>query len=260
MTIYATIWHICAIVSSMAKGSLREKKERQEQIVDCLRSESYWTSKRLCDQLDISYRTLMRDLAELKETGVPIESERGRGGGISIVGRWGLNQLHLNNSEVITLLVSLTITESIKSPILVDNIHSIKNRISSAFPIEQQQIISRIRKRILVGDIASEHVLQSYTAPRQSVLGALTDSFFNFTKIKIRYKSAKNEITERLVEPQILYLEFPVWYFLCWDELRQAARLFRIDRILSTEKTNVIFKIRRSDTLIEGARELLKNI
>ncbi len=244
----------------MAKGSLREKKERHEQIVDCLRSESYWTSKRLCDQLVISYRTLMRDLAELKEAGVPIESERGRGGGISIVGRWGLSKLHLNNSEVITLLVSLAITESIKSPILIDNIHSIKNRISSAFPIEQQQVISRIRKRILVGNIASEHVLRSYTSPRQSVLGNLTDSFFNLTKIKIKYSSAKNEITERLIEPQILYLEFPAWYFLCWDELRQAARLFRIDRILSTEKTNMMFKIRRRETLIEGTHELFNNI
>ena len=71
----------------MGKGSLREKKERHEQIIDCLRSEKYWTSERLCNQLDISYRTIMRDLAELKEAGVPIESERGRGGGISIVGR-----------------------------------------------------------------------------------------------------------------------------------------------------------------------------
>ena len=54
----------------MGKGSLREKKERHEQIIDCLRSEKYWTSERLCNQLDISYRSIMRDLAELKEDGV----------------------------------------------------------------------------------------------------------------------------------------------------------------------------------------------
>jgi predicted DNA-binding transcriptional regulator YafY len=244
----------------MGKGSLREKKERQEQIVDCLRSEDYWTSKRLCNQLDISYRTLMRDLAELKEAGVPVVSEKGRGGGISIVGRWGLNKLQLNNSEVITLLISLAITESIKSPILVDNIHSIKNRISSAFPIEQQQIISKMRKRILIGRNASEHVLQSYSTPKKTVLVDLTDSFFNLTKIKIKYKTAKNEITERLIEPQMLCLEFPVWYFLSWDELRQSVRLFRIDRIISTERTNIIFKIRKKSTLIEGTDEFFSHI
>ena len=257
MTLYGIFY---VMVRIMGKGSLREKKERQEQILDCLRSESYWTSGRLCNHLDVSYRTLMRDLAELKEAGVPIQSERGRGGGISIVGRWGLSKLQLNNSEVITLLVSLAITESIKTPILVDNIHSIKNRISSAFPIDQQQVISRIRKRVLIGDIATEEVVQSYATPRNSVLADLTDSFFNLTKIRIKYRSAKNELTERLIEPQILCLVFPVWYFLCWDELRQSVRLFRIDRILSTKKTNKIFKIRRKESLIEGAHDLFKNI
>lgn len=244
----------------MGKGSLREKKERQEQIVDCLRSDNFWTSSRLCDQLQISYRTLMRDLAELKEAGIPIESERGRGGGISIVGRWGLNKLQLNNSEVITLLVSLAITESLNSPILVSNIQSIKNRISSAFPIDQQQIISKTRKRILIAGSASKNVVKNYSAPKKEVLGDLTDSFFNRTKIIIQYKSMKNEITERLIEPQILYLEFPVWYFLSWDELRQSVRLFRIDRIISTKKTNKIFKTRKRDSLVQGSHEYFKNI
>jgi predicted DNA-binding transcriptional regulator YafY len=168
--------------------------------------------------------------------------------------------LQLNNSEVITLLTSLAITESISSPILIDNINSIKNRISSAFPIEQQQVITKIRKRIFVGDHASNQVLQSYTSPRKNVLNDLTDSFFNFTKVKIKYKSASDEITERLIEPQLLCLVFPVWYFLCWDELRQAERLFRIDRIISTTKTNLMFKLRRKGQLIEGAKELFKNI
>lgn len=244
----------------MAKGSLREKKERQEQLVDCLRSEVYWTSQRLCDQLGTSYRTLMRDLAELKEAGVPIETEKGRGGGISLVGRWGISNLHLNNSEIITLLVSLAITETINSPILVDNVRSIKNRISSAFPFEQQQVISKIRKRILIGKFASKNVIQNYTSPRHSVLKDLTDSFFNLKKIEIKYVSTKNEITVRLIEPQMLALEFPVWYFVCWDELRQAVRLFRIDRILSTKKTNEMFKLRNSDIFIDGVNDLFKNI
>lgn len=244
----------------MGKGSLREKKERHEKLVNCLRSETYWTGERLCNHLNISYRTLMRDLAYLKETGVPIESERGRGGGISIVGRWGLSRLELNNSEVITLLVSLAITESIQSPILVDNINSIKNRISSAFPIEQQQVISKIRKRILIGQIASNHVLQGYSEPRQHILGALTDSFFNLTKIKIKYKSASNELTERLIEPHMLYLEFPVWYFLCWDDLRKSIRLFRIDRILDIRKTNIPFKLSRKTILSERSEDVLNYI
>lgn len=244
----------------MGKGSLKEKKERQEQIIDCLRSEQFWTSERLCTQVGVSYRTLMRDLAELKEYGVPIESDKGRGGGIALVGRWGLNNLRLSNSEVITLLVSLGITESINSPILMDNINSIKNRISSAFPIEQQRMITSIRKRIFVGDSASKETLKSYQTPRRRTIDDLTDSFFNLTKVEIKYKSSKNEISERTIEPQMLCLVFPVWYFICWDELRQAERLFRIDRIVTTKKTNKSFKIRKKGKLFEGAHELFTRI
>ncbi|EQC51843.1 YafY family protein [Bacteriovorax sp. DB6_IX] len=244
----------------MGKGSLRDKKERQEQLIDCLRSESFWTSERLCNQLGMSYRTLMRDLAELKESGVPIETEKGRGGGISLVGRWGLNSLQLTNSEVITLLVSLAITESIQSPLMTENIHSIKNRISSAFPIEQQQVIAKIRKRIFIGDHASQETLQGYKSPKKNIISDLTDSFFNQMKIKIRYKSAKEEITERIIEPQILCLIYPIWYFLSWDELRESERLFRIDRIISTSRTNMPFKIRKKGKMIEGAAQLFSNI
>lgn len=245
---------------SMGKSSLREKRERHEQILACLRSENYWTGDQICRELGISYRTLMRDLAELKETGIPIRSERGRGGGISIAGRWGLNKLQLSNSEVIALLVSLAITESINSPILADNLHSIKHRIASAFPIEQQKIISRIRKRILIGDHASKETLKTYKDPPKKILADLTDSFFNHTKVNIKYQSATGELTERTIEPHILCLVFPIWYFLSWDDLRQATRLFRIDRILSVKKTNVTFKLKKEEDLIQGARELFHHV
>lgn len=244
----------------MGKGSLKEKSNRQEEIIDCLRGQEFWTSKQLCDHLNISYRTLMRDLAELKEAGLPIETERGRGGGISLRGRWGLNNLQLSNTEVVTLLVSLAITEAIESPILIDNINSVKNRISSAFPIDQQRIITKIRKRIFVGDMAYADTLKGYSKPKKSIVGDLTDSFFNLTKLQIKYRASSGEITERIIEPQILCLIYPIWYFLCWDELRQEERLFRIDRILSTKKTNQLFKLRTKGKMIEGARELFKNI
>lgn len=239
----------------MGKGSLRAKRERQEQVLACLRSESYWTGEGICDHLGINYRTLMRDLAELKEAGVPIRSERGRGGGISIAGRWGVSRLQLSNSEVITLLVSLAITENLRSPILAGNIRSIRNRISSAFPPEQQKVISKIRKRIMVGRGASDQVKSTYGEPRKSVLGDLNDSFFNQTKIKIRYRSASDDLTERVVELQYLYLVHPVWYFLCWDDLRGGARFFRIDRIVSASKTNISFKVRKESDLVAGGHE-----
>ena len=70
-------------------------------------------------------------------------------------------------------------------------------------------------------------------------------------KLKIRYVSEKQELTERLIEPQILLLNWPIWYLLSWDELRNDVRLFRIDRIIQANITNTYFKLRKKQNLVK---------
>lgn len=236
----------------MSKGSLLNKKRRQDEILGCLQSRSYWTAAQLCEHISISQRTLMRDLAELKESGVPIKSERGRGGGIGLYGRWGISRLSLSSKEVISLLLALTIAETLKSPILLEDIASIRSRIASAFPQEQRRQIEQLRSRILIGDHASSSILSSYTIPLDTNMSAITMSFMELKKLKIRYVSEKQEITERIIEPQILMLNWPVWYLLAWDELRTDVRLFRIDRIIQAKMSEAKFSVRKKQHLLQG--------
>ena len=168
----------------MGKGSLISKKRRQDELMGLLRSQEFWQSVDLCQRLQVSYRTLMRDLNELKEIGVPIETDRGPGGGISLKGRWGLSRLELNHQEVISLLLSLAITESMQSPILIKNMKSIRMRIHQSFAPEQRSMIESLKKRIFVGSIASQHVMQSYHPPQGSFMDELIDCFFQYKKIK----------------------------------------------------------------------------
>ena len=249
MTLYGTLkrwWD-----RRLAKGSLISKKRRQDEILGCLQSRTYWTAAQLCEHVSISQRTLMRDLAELKESGVPIKSERGRGGGIGLDGRWGVSRLSMPSKEVISLLLALIIAETLQSPILLENISSIRNRISSAFPYQQRRRIEQLRSRILVGKHASPDVMNSYTTPLNSDMSDITLSFMELRKLKIRYVSEKQELTERLIEPQILLLNWPIWYLLSWDELRNDVRLFRIDRIIQANITNTYFKLRKKQNLVK---------
>lgn len=236
----------------MSKGSFINKKRRQDEILGCLQSRSYWTAAQLCEHISISQRTLMRDLAELRESGVPIQSERGRGGGISLDGRWGVSRLSLSSQEVIALLLALAVAETLKSPILLDNLSSVRNRMASAFPYEQRRQIEKLRSRILIGDHASPAVLSRYTTPLKSNMSDINLSFMELRKIKIRYESEKQEVTERLIEPQILLLNWPVWYLLSFDELRNDVRLFRTDRITQANITDSRFKVRKKQLLIKG--------
>lgn len=244
----------------MAKGSFKDKKRRQDELISNLRTRSFWTAKELCEQLNVSQRTLMRDLAELKEAGIPIDSDRGRGGGISLNGRWGLGRIQMSNTEVISLLLALVIAETIHSPILQDNLTSIKHRIAASFPYEQRQKIEQLRARIFVGGNASQQVLNTYKQPDNELMPQLSQCFIDMRLLEIEYQSEKQEVTRRVIEPQMFMLSWPVWYLLAWDELRSDVRMFRIDRILAAKKLKQGFTLRKQNDLLRGLEDYFSSL
>jgi len=221
----------------MAKGSLRNKQDRLDRLIGLLRSDGIWTTKRLCAQINASPRTLMRDLAELRDLGYPIESDRGRGGGVRLNGRWGIDRLSLSDQELINLLVSLAVSESLKSPLMAS-----------------------IRTRILIGEQASEEVIASYKTPKPEIIDPITLSFFKQRQISIQYQTEERDITDRIIDPQYLLLNWPVWYLLGWDHVREDVRLFRIDRILNAKPQTENLTLRPKKEILKGFDEYFTEI
>lgn len=238
--IYAILWHI----KSMLSTSFKQRAERRERLIGLLRSEDYWKTSDLRDQLGVSQRTLMRELAELRQAGYPIESDRGRGGGIRLDGRWGIERLNLNHQEVVELLLSLAVMESLQSPLLTSNLKAIKQKLFQAFPQKQRSTVSNIRKRIMIGDNAKANVLSQYVAPQQSISNSIAEAFLQRTCLEIEYESEAGERTLRVIEAQYILLNWPIWYILAWDHLRTSSRVFRIDRIKNARIVEDSFQLR----------------
>ncbi len=231
-----------------------------ERLLSLLQSQPFWTTAELREQLQASARTLRRDLNELREQGYPLEASRGRGGGISLKGRWGIRRLHLSDEEIMGLLVSLAITESLNPPMMAEHIVSARQKIAAAFPERQRQNIQRLRQRILIGGPASTTVLGSYQTPRTDAVKTINTGFMQQRDLSVQYLSEAGVTTERHIEPQYLLLNWPVWYLSAWDHLRAAPRLFRIDRILSAEILDTPFPQRPARTLMEGYREFFQAV
>lgn len=244
----------------MGKGSLKEKSDRHARILGILRAEEICTSGQICRELDVSPRTLMRDIQELRDSGYPIESDRGRGGGLRLVDRFGIDKLNLNHSEIIDMLISLAITEKLNSPLLGKNLKSIRQKISQSFPPHQRGVIRQLRKRIFIGRPASQQTLSAYTSPSDNVTSVINDSFFNGNIIEIEYFSGKQELTTRQVEPSFILLSWPIWYVMGWDYLRQDFRVFRIDRISKCEKVDKKMLRRNYDDLIEIYKQYFESL
>lgn len=244
----------------MPKSSYLDRKNRHDTLIGLLKSREFWTTGELRKTLRVSQRTLMRDLRDLEEAGFPIESDRGRGGGIRLHPAWGLGKLHLSYGEILDLLVALATMEKMPSPILMKSLRSVRLKIAQSFPESQRRAIEGLRKRIWVGERASQQVLSSLKAPNSAVLGPLQQGFFESRQVRIQYSDEKQTKTERLVEPHYLIFSWPVWYIFAWDYLRSDVRFFRIDRILSCELTPGEFKIHHKQKFIDQIAEFFETI
>ncbi len=244
----------------MSKSSLVEQENRKQRLLGLLRSETFWITSHLARELNISLRTLMRDLSSLKEQGYPLETERGRGGGVRLNDRWGISKLHLNHLEVINLLVSLAITEKLNSPLLTSESRSISQKIAISFPPAQRQVISELRKRILTSELASQEVMQTYGKVKNQVTKVISHAFFEKKKLDILYQTGDGRKTQRTIEPHFLLLNWPIWYILAWDCLREDIRVFRIDRFIEAKLEDEHFKLRNSDLFLKEYQEYFRSI
>jgi predicted DNA-binding transcriptional regulator YafY len=228
----------------------QSRVERLEALKGLLAQRGVVTAAELAAELGVSRRTLHRDLTVLRELGTPIDSDRGRGGGLRLEHGWSLGRVHLNESEAIGLLLSLTIAEKIGSPLLLDDLRSITRKVGAAFSPAQARRISALRRRILVGQPASQPVLSAYGQPTPGITRPLLDAFSHQRQIRIGYQDEHGTVTDRVIEPQYLYYNLPVWYVLAWDHLRDDVRFFRIDRIRKVIGLPVEFRLRRAASFV----------
>lgn len=207
----------------------------------------------LAAELGVSTRTLMRDLDLLRDDGLLIETDRGRGGGVRLARRHAAGRVQFTTVEAMSLLVSLAIAERLEASLLDPGLSHARQKIAAAFVRSEQDKIRALRRRVLVGAPASPRVAESYRAEGCGDIGQVRQSFFGQRLLEIVYRGERGE-TRRRIEPQFIYLTPPAWYFLAWDHLRDGVRAFRFDRIVRARVTDRTFRL-RSPVLFHAAAE-----
>jgi len=166
----------------MAGRAALSRLDRLEELKGLLKAREHVTAAELAGELGVSLRTLNRDLEVLRGSGVPIESDRGRGGGLRLQRNWALGRLHLSPVEAIDLLLSIAIAERMNSPLLLQQLAPIKRKIVAAFSESYQPKIRSLRRRILVGKPASEAVLATFSQPERGALTGIAEAFFDMRR------------------------------------------------------------------------------
>ncbi|MEV6732817.1 MULTISPECIES: YafY family protein [unclassified Streptomyces] len=179
----------------------------------------------LAARFELSKRTLQRDLQALMETGVPVRTTPGRGGGWSIDPRMTLPPIQFTADEASALAVALAATDAFTPYAGAARTAAQKIAASMTGPATAaaQELATRI---VTLSSPAGSTV-------RAAVEQALTTN----TVLRLSYIDAAGHESDRTVEPAGLLTANGRWYLIAWCRTRQAGRGFRLDRITAAAPT-----------------------
>lgn len=225
--------------------------DRVDLVARILRDRPGTTATDLAEELGVSVRSVFRDLDRLRERGYPVESSRGRGGGLRLRGNWGLGKVLLSREEALCTLLALAVAERVGFPMFGAEAPRARRKLVDAFPTAERRRIAPLRERILVGQPASAAVRASYVEPAPPVVRRLQAAFVDERVVVAGYAAEDGRVTTRRLEPHVLLVNWPAWYVIGHDHLRGAARTFRLDRFVAVEEQAETFRPRPQEVAAE---------
>lgn len=209
-----------------------------------LKQDAHCTVKDLAHEHGVSTRTIARDLSLMREQGMQIDADRGRGGGVRLDPNWGVGRVNLAYGEAVDLLISIAVAEQMKSPMFLANLGAVRRQLVASFSPQKRSQVNRLKSRILIGVTASTFVQASAKAPPKRVVQTLHQAFVDQEVLEITYQREDGQTSARQIEPHYLLLKYPIWYVVAFDHLRHGPRTFRCDRIQSANRVGGAFRLR----------------
>ncbi|HYM15224.1 MAG TPA: YafY family protein [Dehalococcoidia bacterium] len=196
------------------------RADRLFQLIQLLRRRNVATAGWLAERLEVSERTVYRDVRDLMLSGVPIEGEAGVG---YILRRgFDLPPLMFSVAEIEAMVLGARVVKSWGDPGLAKAADEALARVEAVLP-------DRLRERLTSTPLFAPAF---HIPPRfASALGTLRGAIDERRKVRLAYTAADGSETDRTVRPLGLFFWGPSWSLAAWCELRQDFRSFRLDRI-----------------------------
>lgn len=213
------------------------RADRLFQMVQLIRGRRMTTAKWLAQRLEVSERTVYRDVADLQHQGVPIEGEAGVG--YRLGAGFDLPPLIFTLQEAQALVVMTRVAQQWLDPALARASESALSRVLSVLPAEQRH--------------AAQHT-PVYSPPwgltpeQQPHLQVWREATLSACKLALTYNDAQARRSERTVWPLGSFFWGAVWTLVAWCEVRQDFRSFRLDRI------QVVTPLQETFALADGQR------
>jgi predicted DNA-binding transcriptional regulator YafY len=216
------------------------RADRLFRIVQLLRRRKQSTARDLAELLEVSERTVYRDVADLIGCGVPIRGEAGVG--YAIERGFELPPLMFTADEVEALALGARAVQSCGDETLAQAARQVLAKVEVALP-------AGLQARVGAAPLFAPGVRLREDAARE--LSTLRRAIHDRRKVVLEYVDRGAVPSNRLVRPVGLAFWGSSWTVLAWCELRDAFRTFRLDRVERLWLTDDVFDDERGRTLAD---------
>lgn len=192
----------------------------------------------LAEKLGISVRTLHRYLGMLEDMGIPIYTERGPNGGLSLVRGYKLPPLVLTPEEAVAISLGTSLVRQIWGQLYHESAQGALAKLENVLPDEQREEIAWARHSLVTTGLQRADL---------RVLSPLLEKIRRAARLQrqvnIGYLDSSGALSERLVDPYALAFRSGWCYLVGYCHLRRALRTFRVDRIRNLELSQQAFQL-----------------
>ncbi len=216
---------------------MSQTASRLLELLSLLQGRRDWPGGELAERLEVSGRTLRRDVDRLRGLGYPVESVSGRAGGYRLAAGSAMPPLLLDDEEAIAIAVGLRTAARA-------SVTGIEETAVRALVKLEQVLPAHLRRR--VGALGSATFTPPVAGPTVDPqhLTVIAACCRDRERLRFAYRRRDGTASRREVEPHSLVNHGRRWYLAAWDRGRMDWRTFRVDRLAKPASTGVRFMAR----------------
>lgn len=219
---------------------MRETSARLLKLLSLLQTHPDWTGRELAARLEVSVRTVRKDIDRLRELGYPVDATRGALGGYRLGVGASMPPLLLDDEEAVATVIGLTAAST-------RGIAGVEESSLRALSKLEQVLPARLRRRVDALRSFAVRVPPDREGPEvdAEILQVLANACRDHEKQRISYENHSGAPSRRIVEPHRLVNWGRRWYLVAWDDDRRDWRTFRVDRVSRSDPTGLRFQERK---------------
>jgi predicted DNA-binding transcriptional regulator YafY len=204
-------------------------------LLSLLQARRDWPGGELADRLEVSSRTIRRDVGRLRELGYPVESLTGPAGGYRLRAGTAMPPLLLDDDEAIAIAVGLRTAARA-------SVTGIEETSVRALVKLEQVLPAHLRRRVQALQSATLTLPAGGPTVDAQVLTVIATACRDSECLRFGYRGRDGAASRREVEPHSLVNLGRRWYLVAWDRGREDWRTFRVDRLTGPAATGVRFR------------------